>query len=64
MFIASVPEPVKIPISAPQGGVVVTNPFLNRFVGFGVQRPVQTPKKGADVDNSDLDQRVRASGEW
>ena len=64
MYIAPIPEPVNITHSTPHRSVVVANPLLNRFVGLGVQRPVQTPKKLVEVDDSDLDQRVRASGEW
>ena len=42
----------------------VSNSLLNRFAGFGVQRPIQTLRAPVRADDPDLDRRVRESGEW
>ena len=64
MYTEDLPQPTKAARPPPQQGLVASNSFLNRFAGFGVQRPIQTLKVPVQLDNTDLDKRVRESGEW
>lgn len=64
MHTETITPSAKIADDPRQSDAELSNSFLNRFAGFGVQRPIQTSKKAVVVDYSDLDQRVRESGEW
>ena len=57
-------QQLKIAEYPQQRDVALAGTFVQRLFNWGAQIPLQTPSNADQFEDSNLDQRVRESGEW
>lgn len=57
-------QQLKMAESPQQREVALAGTFVQRLLHWGTQIPSQTPSNADQFEDSNLDQRVRESGEW
>ena len=57
-------QQLKMAESPQQREVALASTFVQKLFHWGSQNPNQTPSNADQFEDSNLDQRVRESGEW